>query len=115
MKKTLAMLVATTALTAALGLPGQSAARGQDDAEAGAFTAIPDALQMPPILLASNDDDGEHDDDGDDRDEAGDDDDDDCDGNTVCNTGTNPAPSGSVPPPKNGLFGNGAAPKAQVN
>ncbi|SHM75591.1 hypothetical protein SAMN05443432_1154 [Roseovarius litoreus] len=27
----------------------------------------------------------------------------------------NPAPAGSVAPPQNGLFGNGAAPKVQVN
>ena len=27
----------------------------------------------------------------------------------------NPAPAGTVAPPQNGLFGNGAAPKVQVN
>ena len=50
------------------------------------------------------------DDDDDDDDDDCDDDDDDCRGGA-----RNPAPAGTVDPPQNGLFGNGAPPQAQVN
>ncbi len=52
-----------------------------------------------------------HDDDDDDDDcDDDDDDDDDCRGGA-----RNPAPAGTVAPPQNGLFGNGAPPQVQVN
>ena len=120
MKKTLAMLVATTALTAAaVGLPAWSTVRAMAGAEARPFAAVlDDAQQALPLVLASNDEDDDEGDDEDDDDDEGDDDDDDdddCNSNAVCRSGTNPAPAGSVPPPRNGLFGNGAAPQVQVN
>lgn len=120
MRKTLTLLVATTALTAAIGLPAWSAMHA-----AGGDTPRPiaalfqDGAQRLPIILASDDDDdddyragyasrrGYHDDD-DDEDEC--DDDDDCRGGAG-----NPAPAGTVAPPQNGLFGNGAPPQVQVN
>jgi hypothetical protein len=75
-----------------------------------------------PLVLVSDDDDDDHREGegtrrGDDDDDDDDDDEDDCDddGND-CRSGTsNPAPAGTVAPPQNGLFGNGAPPKAQVN
>ena len=115
LSKTLAMLVATTALTAVSGLPGQTAVRGHDDGETRALAATPDAVQAPPVMLARNDaggDDDDGEDEGEDEDEdGGEDDDDDCAGGA----GVNPAPSGPVPPPRNGLFGDGAAPTVRVN
>lgn len=113
MKKTLTILATTTALTAALGLPGHSAAPGPYDAEIRRFTATTEAALMPPFVLASTDDDDGEQGDSDNSHEA--DDDDECETDTRCSTGTDPAPSGSVSPPQNGLFGNGAAPQVQVN
>lgn len=51
----------------------------------------------------------------DDDEGCGDDDDEDEGGENCAKGAANPAPSGSVAPPKNGLFGNGAAPKAVTN
>ena len=53
---------------------------------------------------------GHDDDDDDDDDDCDDDDDDECRGGA-----RNPAPAGTVAPPQNGLFGNGAPPQVQVN
>lgn len=117
MKKTLTLLAASTALTAAIGFPAWSAMQASSaeglSPVAALFEGHADAL---PLVLASDDDDDRrgrkskrrgYDDDDDDED---DDDDDDERGNA-----RNPAPAGSVAPPQNGLFGGGAAPKAKVN
>jgi hypothetical protein len=112
MKKTLAMLAATTALTAAIGLPAWSAMRTQAGAEERPFAAVFDDGQeaLSLVLISSDDDDDGHD---------GDDNEDDCggddDGNGACPAARNPAPAGTVAPPPNGLFGNGAPPQVQVN
>jgi hypothetical protein len=117
MKKTLAMFVATTALTAAIGLPAWSAMRAEAGAEEPPFAAVfIDGQEALPLILVSDDDDDDDDerrtrsghDDDDDKDD--DDDDDEAGRGTL-----NPAPAGSVTPPQNGLFGNGAAPQVQVN
>lgn len=110
MKKTLAILLASTALAVGAGIPAWSAMHGAELSSVG--TELKDFVQ-----LAENDDheagDHEkssrsgHDNDGDDEDE----DDDDDDGNAAAN----PAPAGTVLPPANGLFGSGAAPKVTVN
>lgn len=110
MRMTLALLAATTALTAAVGLPALSAVCALPLTE-DARSEVADESPELRFLLASNDEEDEDDDD----DEEGDDDDDECDGTQVCRRSSNPAPSGSVPPPQNGLFGNGAPPTAQVN
>lgn len=118
MKNTLAMLVATTALTAAVGLPAWNAMSTAAEAEERPFAApLDDGQKALPFILVSDDDD---DDDNERRRQSGHhDDDDDCDDddddNEACRGALNPAPAGSVAPPQNGLFGNGAAPQVQVN
>lgn len=119
MKTIISALVASTALTAAVGWSASAAIGSATNADtrpiiANAHTAT------PPIILADNDDDDDHrshrrhgDDDDDEEDDDGcddDDDDDDCIGSA-----RNPAPAGTVAPPSNRLFENGAAPQVQVN
>lgn len=120
MKKTLALLVASTALSAALGLPAFSALH---DSVSAAIARTDGHAPAPQLILASDDEDDDDDrwregarrghDDDDDDDDADDCDEDDDDG---CRNGArNPAPAGTVAPPQNGLFGNGAPPRVQVN
>ncbi|MFZ3034722.1 MAG: hypothetical protein WA138_12010 [Parvibaculum sp.] len=115
MKKTLTLLVVATALTAAIGVPAWSAMQAPADGGLRPFAALfEEGPQTRPLVLASDDDDDDdrwregsrrdHDDDDDD-----DEDDDDRGG------ARNPAPAGTVAPPQNGLFGNGAPPRVQVN
>jgi hypothetical protein len=130
MKKTFALLVASTALSAALGLAAFSASRDAAGDGPGSAVSRPDGPALAPqLMLASDDhddDDGRwrdssrrgHDDDDDDDDDE-DEDDDDCDeddddGNCR-GAARNPAPAGTVAPPQNGLFGNGAPPRVQMN
>lgn len=121
MKKTLLLLVASTALTAAIGVPVWSAMHAPTDQGNLPFTArFAEGEHTMPLLLASDDDDDDdrwqdgsragHKDDDDDDDCEDDDDDDDCRGGA-----SNPAPAGTVAPPHNGLFGNGAPPLVRVN
>ncbi len=124
MRKTLTRLVASTALTAVIGTTAWSAMHAAPDGSSRPFAAIfADSAQALPLILASNDDDDrrwretsrrshddDDDDDHDDDDDCDDDVDDDCRGGA-----RNPAPAGTVAPPQNGLFGNGAPPQVQVN
>ncbi|PWR03778.1 hypothetical protein DKT77_04515 [Meridianimarinicoccus roseus] len=121
MKKTLTLLAATTALTAAIGVPAWSAMQAPSDVLRPIAALFDDASQAMPLVLASDDDDDDddrwrdgsrrgHDDDDDDCDDDDDDDDDDCRG-----AARNPAPAGTVAPPQNGLFGNGAPPQVKQN
>jgi hypothetical protein len=112
MKKTLTLLVASTALTAAIGVPAWSAMQAPSDVLRPVAALFDDAPHTTPLVLASDDDDDDHDDDDDDDDDCDDDDDDDDD---CRGSARNPAPAGTVPPPQNGLFGNGAPPQVQVN
>ena len=143
MNKTLAMLMAATALTAAIGFPAWSSMRipaaGGHEIQSG-DQADGSQRNLPLTRISDDDDDrgffvsnrwlrwGDDDDDHGRRstssgryadDDHGrrhghdDDDDDDCYGRN-CGA-ANPAPAGSVAPPSNGLFGDGAAPKVQVN
>lgn len=122
MRKILTLLVASTALTAVIGLPSWSAMRDPSDRNLQPSAAFfEDGAQALPLILASSDDDDDDDDDharrktrrghDDDHDDDCDDgDDDDCRGGA-----RNPAPAGAVAPPQNGLFGNGAPPQVRVN
>ncbi|MBN8293693.1 hypothetical protein JI664_17105 [Rhodobacter sp. NTK016B] len=114
MKKTLVLLVGSTVLTAAIGVPAWSAMYAPADGSIRPFPALlEEGEQTMPLVLASDDDDEDrrlrdgsrrgHDDDDDDGD-------DDCRGSA-----SDPAPAGTVAPPQNGLFGNGAPPRVQVN
>lgn len=115
MKKTLAILAAGTALAAILGIPAWSAM--------STGTAPTRAIMLQPedeqTILRLIEDDGEDEDmpkasrRGGDDDESGEDDDDDEDEGG--RGASNPAPAGATPPPANGLFKDGQAPKAQVN
>lgn len=110
MTKTLSLLLAATALSAAIAVPAWSAMRA----------AMPDTAQAAPQLILV-DDDGEDDDDeyagnAGKRERDDEDDDDDCeDDDGACGGAMNLAPAGKTAPPANGLFGKGEPPKAQVN
>lgn len=122
MKKTLLLLVASTALTAAIGVPAWSAVLAPAGGSIRPFTApFEEGEWTMPLVLAGDDDDKDHrprdgsrrgddDDDDDGNDDDCEDDDDNCGGGAQ-----NPAPAGTVAPPQNGLFGNGAPPQVQVN
>lgn len=122
MKSTLAVLLATTAALGALGLPALATLR----ASAGPCTndvcsaVLVSGGTPAPLIRVSGDDDHDddhgrdrrahrHDDDDCDDDDCDDDDDDESGRPGARRT---PAPAGSVAPPVNGLFGNGAPPVA---
>lgn len=119
MKKTFAILFASTALTAGVGLPAWSAMHGAiqfEGARDAALAASRDAAS--PILVSDDDDDHDRDHKRKKRrghDERHDDDDDDDDDDSYGRNASPAAPAGSVAPPNNGLFGSGTAPKVQVN
>lgn len=128
MKKTLALLAASTALTAAVGLPAFATVRGlSPDGDSVIATAIQKAGHPAGLWHVRDDDDDDDDhgyrqrrdrdgDDHDDDDHDDDHDDDDDDDDHGRRRGmTNPAPAGTVAPPQNGLFGSGAAPKVKQN
>ena len=119
MKKILILLAASTALTAAVALPAWSALSAPADADQHPFSAVIDAVgdAMEPVLVADGDRDiRRRSNDGDDRRHRHHADDDDDDDDVDCGTTTrNPAPAGTVAPPQNGLFGNGAPPQVRVN
>ena len=106
MKNRLSLLLASTALTVAIGLPALAAM--QDPVgSAGLLDSVRAAVlgdgdQPMPLVRVSGDDD----------DDCEDDDDDDCKG---AGAPGNPAPAGTVAPPANGLFGNGKPPVAVTN
>jgi len=112
MKKTFAILLASTALAVGVGIPAWSAMHHVE-----LFSSATDRDGL--VQLAGNDrGDSEHEKsarsrpDGDrhgDDDDGGEDDDDNS-GSAI----VNPAPA-AVAPPANGLFDSGAAPKVKVN
>ena len=123
------LLFASTALAVALGLPALAAMQSQGNAPgqcSGVCAAVLSADDQPvPLIRVSGDDDDDDDDDSgwlrrwhDDDDD--DEDDEDCDEHDDDDDGCagafgNPAPAGTVAPPANGLFGNGAPPVAVTN
>lgn len=123
MRKTLTLLVASTALTTAIVAPAWSAMHAREGAGIHPFAALSEeGAQALPLVLVSGDDDDDHGEDHDSSHGGHDDDHDDNDGDDCddddgeCRGGAgNPAPAGTVAPPKNGLLGTGAAPQVQVN
>lgn len=127
MKTPLSLLFASTALGIALGLPALAAglvpspAAGLCTADVCAAVLGLDDRPLPLIRVSGDDDDDDgwslwrHDDDDEDDDNCGEDEDDDDEGCARTGGRGNPAPAGSVPPPANGLFGNGAPPVAVTN
>lgn len=123
MTSRLSLLFASTALAVALGLPALAAMQVQGNAQ-GACSGVCAAVfsaddQTVPLIRVSGDDDDDddggwirrgHDDDDDEDCDDDDDDDDACIGALG-----NPAAAGTVAPPANGLFGNGAPPVAVTN
>lgn len=119
MTKNLTLLFASAALSVGVCLPAWSAIRS-----AGApvvVRAVPAALGQAAeraTLIFVDDDEDESEGSaakrsGDRNDEE---DDDACEEDEgSCGTSNNAAPAGNASPPQNGLFGSGAAPKAQVN
>lgn len=116
-KTALALLVATTAL--AIGVPAIRALADADERPFRAFLA--DGREALSLVFVGDDDEdhrkyrrsSRHDLDRDDDDDDHDDDDDDHDDDLRGER--NPAMRDPVAPPQNGLFGNGALPRAQVN
>lgn len=101
MKNRLSLLLASTALTVTIGLPAlaamQDPGRSAGLLESVRATILGDDDQSMPLIRISSDDD-----------------DDDDDGKRAGGR-ANPAPAGTVPPPANGLFGNGKPPVAVTN
>jgi hypothetical protein len=109
MMKTLALLIASTALATAVGIPAWSAMRAATETGARPIASVFENVQEAlPLVLISDDDEGEKDDDEDD--ECDDDEDDDS-----CGSARKPAPAGTIAPPQNGLFGSGTPPQVKVN
>jgi hypothetical protein len=113
MKKTFAILVASTALAIGAGVPAWS---GMHRAEhASARTDDDDVLKLASGDCLDRDHGSKACRDDDDHRYSDDDDDDDDDDGYGRNASANPAPAGTVAPPANGLFGSGASPKIKVN
>ena len=123
MKKTLAILLASAALTTVIGLPALAAFSSSDGLD-----GLTDRIRLghehgesTVMHVADSDDDyGEHGYAHDDEDDDCDDDEgyrggSDDDASMTCGTGNNPAPAGTTAPPQNGLFANGSSPTVQVN
>lgn len=126
MTKTMTLLLASTALTIALGATAWSATRIMDDEVLPtAVQSQGDSRDLSPLIFVNDDDDEEEEDEEEDEDDDRrkgarheDDDDDDCDrddDDACADRPRNPAPAGSTAPPANGLFGNGAPPRAVTN
>lgn len=117
MKSAFALLLAGSALVAAFGVPSLAAMRGTSNAMAPGFAGADVANHDIRLTKVSDDDDDDDDDRraGHERDDHDDDDDDDDDEDRDTRARISPAPAGTVAPPANGLFGNGAPPVAVTN
>ncbi len=125
MKKTLTVLAATTALSAAIGVAGWSATDAAHAIPTMPFAAVLELDQdATQLVLASDEDDDDREYRPGSRSEEDDDDDEDCDdedgeddddGDNCGGTAGNAAPAGTVAPPQNGLFGSGTPPIVQMN
>lgn len=115
--KTLSLIFASAALTAAIGLPAWSAMK--EAAESRAAMPLASLFggdqSARPMILAESDDHEDGDEAAASAPRAGDDDEDSCDEDegSCGSTARAPAPAGSIAPPQNGLFGS-TPPKVQV-
>lgn len=120
MTKTMTLLLASAAITAAIGVPAWSAlqtpATGEAVAPLSDVFAADEAKR--PVMLADSDEHEDEDEGGSTgRRESDDDDDDDCEedeGSCGGGAAKAAAPAGAVPPPQNGLFDTGATPQVKV-
>jgi hypothetical protein len=125
MLKPLTLLLASTAVTAAIGLPAWSVMRVHEgESPLPSAALLDEGAEALPLILASEDDDDRrirersrrgHDDDDHDDDDENDDDEEDDDKDDDGAGARSPAPAGTVAPPQNGLFGTGAPPQVKVN
>ena len=123
MIKTLTLLIATTALTTGIGIPSWGAMHGAAPAVVRPSPAVSVSGDSGARLIMVDDDADEYgsagsaseskDSAGQGTDKSGESDCEEDEGS--CGAATNPAPAGTVAPPKNGLFGDGAAPSTKVN
>lgn len=124
MKAIISALVASTALTAATGWSASARIGSVTDADARPLMARSESA-APPVILADNDEDEHrfrhrHDDDDDDEHRSrhrhdDDEEEDDCYVDDCSGSARPPAPAGTVAPPSNRLFENGATPRVQIN
>ncbi len=124
MKTTSAILLASTALTLGFAIPAWSVMHDAPQSQASRHATEDSSSGSAHSLLVSDDgrsDDDEgrrmsrSEDDDDDDDDSDEEDDDDGEGQGSTGAAAGPAQTGTVIPPNNGLFGNGAAPKIKVN
>ncbi|MCF3972334.1 hypothetical protein [Paracoccus salsus] len=107
MNTILTLLVASTALTAAIGVAARSARMAPAGGGLPPFAALFQEGSHAMLLALARDDDDRGWREGARR---GHDGDDDCRGGA-----RNPVPAGTAAPPQNGHFGHGAPPQVQVN
>ena len=117
MKSTFAVLLATTAVIGALGLPALSAIGRDPDTTSITAATVGNDTDGAIRLASSDDDDNRKASRRDDDHEDDDDDEDECDDDEVDCRRPAPAmtPTGPIAPPTNGLFSPGAAPKVRTN
>lgn len=124
MKTTFAILLASTALTLGFAIPAWSVMHDGPQSQASRHATEEASGASAHFPLASDDDRSDDDegrrmsqsgDDDDDDEESDDADDDDGEGQGSTGAAAGAAQTGTVVPPNNGLFGNGAAPKVKVN
>ena len=125
MKTTLAILLASTALTLGFAIPAWSLMDDGPQSQALRHATGDSSTGSAHSLLASDDDRSDDDegrrmsrsgdDDDDDEESDEEDEDDDGEGQGSIGAAAGAAQTGTVVPPNNGLFGNGAAPKVKVN
>lgn len=124
MKTTLSLLAASTAVSLAIALPAWSAMTGPATVPVPAlFEVNGDTLPLVRTSMSGQSTDqgkyeegeeGEYDEDEDEEEEEYEDEDEYDEGEYGAKAMMDPAPAGTVQPPQNGLFGNGAAPKVEM-
>lgn len=116
MPKTLTLMFATAAITAVIGIPAWSAMHAASPG-GNPLIAIGDAGAEAVRLILVDDDEDDNgnavkiETTGKESEDASECEDED----SSCGAAQNPAPAGTVAPPKNGLVGTATPPKAQVN